>query len=612
MPLTNGTFVVGETVTYNADLRAARVCYWSYLNAKLYVKKTSISGQVKSFPVIGDTIQGSLASAPITNKQVYFGNSDNVAIIPLPVESVASLETEFNTNIYDFEYVVQGEFTITTDATGNGVSNTTNGIIRSIDAGTFVNITRSGIIVPQSSFSITSDNKSIRVTNGPGNDVIKVFATVVKDVTNSALKTKTLIETTEYGLMFNSSGKLQLSKADVYSISSIVFTSGGEIPVSSVTLNTNQTDYAYHNSSLTLTGMSVPTDSVAVTYKYFAHSAGDFFCIDSYKNNNNYSDLFLFYTATTGKSYNLKNCIDFRSTTDSSNGFGTTANVSDPFITGEIFSTPLQYYVPRYDLLVIDKTASVYMIQGLPDDIPQVPNAPTECLALEKFYVPAYTDKITDIKSTRLSVDRFTMQDISNLATRVEHLEDFSTLLAAELNAIQYEVVDEETGLAKFKTGYLVETFKTPLVIADVLDPNFHATFYDAALKPAVEEMHCPISVIGSEDTVFQSSGYTNTNGIVTLPYTEVPLITQPTSSRVTNLNPFLIITWDGILSVVPENDYWIEQLDLPVITVNQTEYVTITRWIEFPDGPTVHEDVRTGTTVMPVTNAPFVRTIFV
>ena len=461
-------------------------------------------------------------------------------------------------------------------------------------------------------FSITPDSKSITVTNGPGNDVIKIFTIVIKNASNAALKTKTLIETTEYGLSFDSTGKLQLNNCDVYSISSINFTVGGDIPVSSVTLNVNQTDYAYNKSSLTLNGISVPTDSVNVTYKYFAHSAGDFFCIDSYKNNDNYNDLFLYHKSTTGKVYNLKNCIDFRSTADSSIEFGITANVSDPFVTGEIFSTPLQYYVPRYDLLVIDKKASVYIIQGLPDDLPIVPNVPTECLALEKYYVPAYTERITDIKTTRLTVDRFTMQDISNLANRVEHLEDFSTLLAAELNAIQYDVIDEETGLSRFKTGYLVETFKTPLVIADILNPNFHATFYDECLKPAVEEMHCPVSIIGPEDTVFQSSGYTNTNGLITLPYVEIPFISQPMSSRVTNLNPFLIITWDGILSVTPESDYWVEQLDLPVITVNQTEIVTITRWIEFPSGPTVHEDVRTGTTVMPVTTAPYVRTIIV
>lgn len=612
VPLTSGTFIVGETITYNTNMRGAIVCYWSYLNAKLYAKKATIDGQTKQFPIAGDTIVGAYASAAITGKKAYFGTSDNIALIPLPVEYVASIETQYNSNIYDFEYVVHAEFTINTDASGNGVSNTTNGIIRSIDAGSFAIITRSGMVVPRSLFSITSDNKSISVSGGPGNDVIKIYTVVAKNAGNSAIKTKTLIETTEYGLLFDSTGNLQLSKADVYSVVSIRFGSTGEIPVSNVTLNVNQTDYAYNNSSLTLHGMAIPSDSVNVTYKYFAHSAGDFFCIDSYKNNDNYDELFLYYMSTTGKSYNLKNCIDFRSTVDSSNSFGPTANVSDPFVTGEIFSTPVQYWVPRYDLLVIDKKADIYIIQGTPNDIPQVPNTPTECLALEKYFVPAYTERISDIKTTRLSVDRFTMQDISNLATRIEHLEEFSTLLAAEMNAIQYDVVDEESGLSRFKTGYLVETFKTPLVIANTLDPDFHATFYDSALKPAVEEMQCPVSVIGSEDSVFASSGYANTNGLVTLPYTETTLISQPLSSRVTNLNPFLVIKWDGILSVTPQNDYWIEQLDLPVITNTQTEIVTITRWVEFPSGPTVHEDIRTGTTVMPVTTAPFIRTVFV
>lgn len=611
VPLTSGTFVVGETVTYNENMRGAIVCYWSYLNAKLYAKKCLINNQVKQFPVIGDTIVGTYASATVTNKQSYFGTSDNIAIIPLPVEYVASLETQYNSNIYDFEYVVHAEFTIETDASGYGVSNTTNGIIRSIDSGSFAVITRSGIAVPRSLFSISSDNKSIIIVGGPGNDVIKIYTVVVKNASNAAIKTKTLIETTEYGLVFDNTGNLQLSKADVYSIESIRLSTSGEIPVSNVTLNVNQTDYAYNNSSLTLNSIAVPSESVNVTYKYFAHSVGDFFCLDSYKNNDDYNDLFLYYTSTTGKKYNLKNCIDFRSTVDSSDQFGTSSNVSDPFVAGEIFSTPIQYWVPRYDLLVIDKKSDVYIINGTPSDNPQVPNTPTECLALEKYFVPAYTEKISDIKTTRLSVDRFTMQDISKLAARVDHLEEFSTLLAAEMNAIQYDVVDEESGISRFKTGYLVETFKTPLVIANVLDKDFHATFYDSSLKPAVEEMQCPVSIIGNEDSVFASSGYINTNGLITLPYTETPLISQPLSSRVTNLNPFLVIKWNGILSVTPQNDYWVEQLDLPAITNTQTEVVTLTRWIEFPSGPTVHEDIRTGTTVMPVTTPPYIRTVF-
>lgn len=621
-PLTNGTFVADEYVS-DGDIAnpttisvGGKVAHWEYATGQLYLTKVTYSSGNSNItvdlPLVGHEIIGSSGRSIARASNFYFGTSDNIAIIPLPVEQVASFESSYNTNLYDYEYVVQAEFSIHTDSSGNGTSNTTNGVIRSIDTGTVSIMSNTGISIPLSRLSISPDNKSFIVTGGPSNEDIKIYATVQKDASNAAIRSKTLLEVTETGKIFDSNGYLILENSDVYSIVSITTASSINIPLSYITLNVNQTDYSYEKSSISISGIAIPTETLTIVYKYFAHGSGDFFCFDSYKNVLNHSDLYVYYKSSSGKTFNLKNCIDFRSTVGVANSYVNSAMVCDPFTQGEIFSTTIQYYVPRYDLSVMDKSARIYMIQGVPSDIPEVPSIPVECIPLEKYYVPGYTERVSDIKNTRLSIDRFTMKDISKLATRIENLEDFSTLLAAELNAIQYEILDEETGLARFKTGYLVETFKTPLVIADIFDSQFHATFYDDALQASVEEMHCTISVIGSEDSSFDSSGFMNTGGVYTLPYVEVPLIRQPMSSRVTNLNPFLIIKWDGVLTVTPDNDYWIEQLDLPLITQNATEIVTVTRWIEFPEGPTVHEDIRTGTTVMPVTTPPFVRTVFV
>lgn len=614
-PMTNGNYSIGETIN-NAQtggrVSSGVVQQWVPQTGMLYLTKNITANPPIDLPALGEQIAGANGSSKVLAITFYFGESSNVGIIPLPTDQVASFETVFGNSTYDFKYTVQSEFAINTNASGAGSSNSTNGIIRSIDTGTVSVITKSGVSVPLSRLNISANNKSFSISGGPSNDTLHIFAAVEKNASNAAIKTKTLIEITETGKVFDVSGKMQLDNSDVYSITSITSTGAGTLPLSNITLHRNQTDYAYLKSSITVTGMAIPTETFTVKYKYFAHGPGDFFCFDSYRGNADHHDLYLYYKSSSGTMYNLKNCIDFRSTAGANDDFISGANVGDPFIPGDIFSTSSQYYVPRYDLVVMDKTAKIYMIQGIPKDLPDVPLVPTECIALEKYYVPGYTEKITDIKRTRLSVDRFTMKDISDLSTRVENLEDFSTLLAAEINALKYEVIDEESGLAKFKTGYLVETFRTPLVIADLLDPKFYATFYDDALRPAVEEMHCPVKVIDDEDATYVSSNFANTGGFYTLPYVEVPLISQPMSSRVTNLNPFLIIKWNGILTVSPDTDYWIEQLDLPVIAQNQTEIVTITRWIEFPDGPTVHEDVRTGTTVMPVTNPPFVRTVFV
>jgi hypothetical protein len=148
----------------------------------------------------------------------------------------------------------------------------------------------------------------------------------------------------------------------------------------------------------------------------------------------------------------------------------------------------------------------------------------------------------------------------------------------------------------------LVETFEKPLTIANIYSNQFSAAFDNGTLLPAVEEMDCPVELIAN-----QSSGYQITNGIVSLPYTETRLITQPLSSRVTNLNPFLVISWNGVLGVTPASDSWIEFLDKPQIVVNRTETTTISRWVNFPGGPAVVEN-RQVTTSMPITTIPFVR----
>jgi hypothetical protein len=291
-----------------------------------------------------------------------------------------------------------------------------------------------------------------------------------------------------------------------------------------------------------------------------------------------------------------------RPSVNATNNFGSGAIVGDMFISNELISTSIQYYVPRYDVLTMDADGTLKVITGIPNESPKVPLIPNESLAIEQYLIPAYTESILDIKKTRLAVDRFTMKDISNLSERIDRLEEFSTLSATESSVVNFDVVDPETGLSRFKTGYLVETFATPLTIADIYSDQFSAAFDAGALKAAVEEMDCPVALLEDD-----SSGYQITNGIVTLPYTETRLITQPLSSRVTNLNPFLMISWNGLLSVTPSSDSWIEFIDLPKVVVNNTETTTINRWVNFPGGPTVTENRQTVTT-MPVATIPFVR----
>lgn len=595
-PLAVGTHNIDNIINYGASERTATVRYWNHPTSELYVIKHD---HTKATPVVGDLIVNATTSASsvVQQKTSYAGNTGkNSAIIELPVDTVKSLRNEANT--YDYTYSVQKVLTIITNASGAGSASISLGAMQSPEVGTFAAFSSSGVVAPNL-FSLNVTGNTLSLAGGPVSTTVRVYITV--DKTATIPRTKTLTRQIDTVVLSPTETSVALTNCDVYRIISIVDDTGDI--TGNYSLNDGQTDFAYYRSSIVLkNGAARPTGNLVVTYDYFDHSSGDFFIYDSYANNVGYEDYVLYHTsASTGTEYNLKNCIDLRPSVNAVNDFGAGAIVGDMFISGELFNTSIQYYVPRYDVLTLEIDGTLKVIQGVPDENPVAPTVPLEVLAIEQYYVPAYTESVLDIKKKRLAVDRYTMKDIADLSDRVGRLEEFSTLNAAESNIVNYDVIDSETGISRFKTGYLVETFETPLTIADIYSDQFNATFDHGALIPATESMDCPVILLDA-----QSSGYQITNGIISLPYTESRLISQPLSSRVTNLNPFLVISWNGVLDVTPSSDNWVEYVDRPAVITNRTETVTVTRFVDFPGGPAVSEDVVTRTT-MPVFNSPFV-----
>ena len=592
-PLNVGTHNVGNIINYGSSVRTATVRYWDAARAELYVFKHD---HTKATPRVGDQIVNATTNATsvVTNKVAYVADGTNAAIINLPVDSVKSLRNA--SNLYDYRYSVQKVLTLTTDGSGNGTVSIANGVIRTPDVGTFLAFSSTGII-STSLFALNAAGNSLSIAGGPTSTTIRIFATVDKEATIP--RTKVLTQYIHTVTMSPSSDTVTLQHADVYRIVSITDDTGDVSE--NYDLDNGQTDYAYYLSSLTLRGGAPrPVGNLVVTYDYFQHSAGDFFIFDSYASNAGYEDFVLIHRSdATGIEYDLTDCIDLRPVVNASNDFTTGAVVGDMLISGELFTTSVQYYVPRYDLVVITVDGTIKVINGVPDENPRVPSAPADSMALDQIFIPAYTPSILDIVITRLATDRYTMQDISDISDRISRLEEFTTLSIAESSLVNYDVIDSETGLSRFKTGYVVESFDKPLTVANVYDEQFSAVFDGGSLIPACEEMICPVTVL---DTL--SSNYKIQNGILTLPYTETTLISQTLSSRVTNLNPFLVISWNGVLDITPKSDTWIEIVDKPEITIRRTETVRVTVPSPPPRAPAVVPPTRVGTTE-PATTPP-------
>lgn len=600
-PLSLGTHNVGNIITYNTNARLATVKYWDATKSELYVTRHD---HTKLTPKVGDQITNATtgATSVVQSKQSLFGSDSNSALFVLPPEYVKSLRN--GSNVYNLQYSVQKELTITTDVSGNGFVSIASGVMRTPDAGTFAAFYDGGV-VETALFNLNIAGNELTLTGGPVSKTVKIF--IVVDKNGVTPKTKTLTTSSVVVSSTANQTVVTLDKPDVYRIRSILL--GSTDVTDRYYLDNGQTDYAYYKSSIVLRpGKTAPVGTLTVEYDYFQHSAGDFFVYDSYSLNPDYESFVLQYMSqSTGIEYNLANCIDCRPSVNSSNTFTTGAVVGDMLVNNERFFSSIQYYVPRIDVLALYKTGELKIVQGTPDEEPTVPSSGFEAIAIESYFVPAYTDNILDIKKTRLGIERYTMQDISALSDRIGRLEEFSTLSASENSLVNFDVVDAETGLSRFKTGYLVETFNTPLVIGDVYNDSFCAAFDANRLISAVEDMDCPVSLLPDV-----SSEYQITNGFISLPYTEVTLASQPLSSRVTNLNPFLVISWNGILSCTPNKDSWIEVTERPTIFINRQESVTTTRVITAP-APTVSvgfgRSIAARQIIMPQVTPPFVRT---
>jgi len=563
-PLSSGAYTAGEVVSHSSG-RTAVVKYWNPSESKVYLYRADTANEI---PKIGDLIVGatSTASSVLESRYSVFVQGTSAAIFELPKQSAYSLKTVGG--VYNLTYTSQKELKIVTDGSGDGSVTIATGTIMPIEVGSFSAV-YSGGNVSNTKFSLNVTGNTLTLDSGPTNTTVTVYCNVMKTDVSPKTKTKTL----HNQVVLSPTAEIVLDKADIVELVSVID------GVGDVTANYNvwdgQTDYEYKKGKLFLKqGRPAPSGSITVSYYYFEHStSGDFFCIDSYSGEPDYLDTaYVYNSSTSGNTYNLISCLDFRSTVgadDTMGGAGAKRN--DLIVPDTAFVSNLRYFVPRIDTLAIDVSGRLNVITGIPDENPVASAVPAGQFALNSIEVPAYTANVYDIFLTRLGAERYRMQDIKGITNRIDRLEEFATLTAEEARISNYEIIDAETGLNRFKTGFLVETFTQPLTIARTTSNEFTTTFIEESLHAGKEKLVCALELDESN-----SSGYVKKGDYIMLPYTDVVFAQQPLSSRVTNLNPFVAISWNGIMDVVPPVDRWVEIVELPDVFETRTEYVDI------------------------------------
>jgi len=162
------------------------------------------------------------------------------------------------------------------------------------------------------------------------------------------------------------------------------------------------------------------------------------------------------------------------------------------------------------------------------------------------------------------------MRDIGKIAGRLDNIEYSTALSLLERDAESFEVPNF-LGLNRFKSGFMVDSFNGHRV-GDVVhrDYNNSMDFERGELRPAHRSKGISLIEAATTDAVRTSVGYQKTGDLITLPYSNVTVLSQPLATRLERVNPFLTATWIGQVSLTPSSDTWFETDVLPDLIVNR------------------------------------------
>jgi hypothetical protein len=564
VPNASKDFTLNEIINNNGSTQTATVKRYTRSTGDLFVTKHD---HTKAVPVNGSIITGATSTAVATISGITLsGSTGSFPIFPVPVNS---LKSNISQSGVDTSYTVWKSLTIVTNASGIGSVTISDGTFVTPSAGVIVAAGTTGIISPNT-FSLPAANQLTVTTGVSSVQTINVIAQVRKTLAPARAKTLTNVTLTNVA----PASTISLGKADIYKIVSITQADGADVTDRFV-LDNGQRDYYYGVGKLTLNGI-LPVSNLTIVFQYFLHSgSGDYFSPDSYTTLGvDYLALIEPYRSRTSSvSYDLSDVLDFRPRLGDDGLYTSgTALTNDSIVPSSLISSTVQYFVGRFDSVYLERDGIIKISSGTPADSPKIPGISSTGLKLFSLYVPAYTPNVDGIIVNVEKNKRFTMRDINALSNRVSNLEYYSTLNSLESSLIDMSVIDPITGLDRYKTGYLVDNFTNPFSVCDTFNSQNDVQFIGQRMSAPIET-----SMSGLVMTT-NSSNYVLKNGQVTLPYTEVPFVKQAFSTRTTNLNPFLVFSWNGMMTINPAIDSWSESEWLPTIFNTVEETIVITR----------------------------------
>lgn len=485
--------------------------------------------------------------------------SKNSVIYPIGLNNVYSLtaDTGFSNTLFTYNKRVTGTFNGSGELTFSAGANET--FLTQTNQYSVPQYTDGALEVYNIETNVpVNTGATITLTGGGVGRSVALYLQVVKS--RGTQKVKTVQSTT---VVFADTDwdtdRLPLDKADVYEITSVIDDNSDDI-TANTTLYENKTKSFYDISYLTGLDPLQVTYPLSITFKYFAHSAGDYFGADSYSSID-YDDI------PIEDSVRLSDVLDFRprianSGTDFTSTGGVVGYVPSP---DTIITAYAEYYLPRYDKVYVNSNGEFAVVQGVSSLDPKLPNDPANSMTLYTLDVPAYTFDLGNIKAKKIKNRRYTMHDIGLLENRLSNVEYYASLNLLELEAEAKQTIDPDTGLNRFKNGFLTDSFVDHSV-GDYTLSNYRVSISNnGELRPEFS-----LNAVDLEIDEASSTNVVINDGIVTLPYAETSFIKQDLRSEAINVNPYAIYRWAGSVNLVPSIDSWLdtEYVD-PSVTYN-------------------------------------------
>ena len=151
-----------------------------------------------------------------------------------------------------------------------------------------------------------------------------------------------------------------------------------------------------------------------------------------------------------------------------------------------------------------------------------------------------------------------------SLKDRLERVESLTALSLFERDAESFDIQDAN-GLNLFKSGFVVDNFSGHRV-GDAGNADYKIAIDQEKneARPKCVLRNGTLTEQSTTDAARTAAGYEKTGDLITLPYTNEALITQPYATRVENVQPHILAQWVGVISLTPSGDEWFETEVVP------------------------------------------------